>query len=118
MNGLNYTKNIKRRIFLKAIHIKNLDFDTYLKLKYEAEKDGISLNKYMHNLIHEHIERKNDLEMENHFKTRIAKHEELLILSSENILQMNLKLSELIQCIYEIFENKNEGEEIIEEEKL
>jgi len=99
MKGLNFMS-----VEVKEIKIRNLNLDTYLELKKEAEYTNESINTIIKKIIEESIESRKLDNISSELADRLNIQEQALETMCQNILEVNYKLAILISLMNSVFE--------------
>ncbi|AAO05084.1 hypothetical protein D9V14_08560 [Staphylococcus epidermidis] len=99
MKGLNFMS-----VEVKEIKIRNLNLDTYLELKKEAEYTNLSINTIIKKIIEESIESRKLDNISSELADRLNIQEQALETMCQNILEVNYKLAILISLMNSVFE--------------
>ena len=86
------------------IKIRNLNLDTYLELKKEAEYTNLSINTIIKKIIEESIESRKLDNISSELADRLNIQEQALETMCQNILEVNYKLAILISLMNSVFE--------------
>ncbi|MDU0318092.1 hypothetical protein, partial [Staphylococcus epidermidis] len=78
---------------VKEIKIRNLNLDTYLELKKEAEYTNLSINTIIKKIIEESIESRKLDNISSELADRLNIQEQALETMCQNILEVNYKLA-------------------------
>lgn len=89
---------------VKEIKIRNLNLDTYLELKKEAEYTNLSINTIIKKIIEESIESRKLDNISSELADRLNIQEQALESMCQNILEVNYKLAILISLMNSVFE--------------
>ena len=89
---------------VKEIKIRNLNLDTYLELKKEAEYPNLSINTIIKKIIEESIESRKLDNISSELADRLNIQEQALETMCQNILEVNYKLAILISLMNSVFE--------------
>lgn len=89
---------------VKEIKIRNLNLDTYLELKKEAEFTNLSINTIIKKIIEESIESRKLDNISSELADRLNIQEQALETMCQNILEVNYKLAILISLMNSVFE--------------
>ena len=89
---------------VKEIKIRNLNLDTYLELKKEAEYTNLSINTIIKKIIEESIESRKIDNISSELADRLNIQEQALETMCQNILEVNYKLAILISLMNSVFE--------------
>jgi len=89
---------------VKEIKIRNLNLDTYLELKKEAEYTNLSINTIIKKIIEESIESRKLDNISSELADRLNIQEQALETMCQNILEVNYKLAILISLMNSVFE--------------
>ena len=89
---------------VKEIKIRNLNLDTYLELKKEAEYTNLSINTIIKIIIEESIESRKLDNISSELADRLNIQEQALETMCQNILEVNYKLAILISLMNSVFE--------------
>lgn len=89
---------------VKEIKIRNLNLDTYLELKKEAEYTNLSINTIIKKVIEESIESRKLDNISSELADRLNIQEQALETMCQNILEVNYKLAILISLMNSVFE--------------
>ncbi|MBE7345616.1 hypothetical protein H3997_03925 [Staphylococcus epidermidis] len=89
---------------VKEIKIRNLNLDTYLELKKEAEYTNESINTIIKKIIEESIESRKLDNISSELADRLNIQEQALETMCQNILEVNYKLAILISLMNSVFE--------------
>lgn len=84
---------------VKEIKIRNLNLDTYLELKKEAEYTNLSINTIIKKIIEESIESRKLDNISSELADRLNIQEQALETMCQNILEVNYKLAILISLM-------------------
>ena len=88
---------------VKEIKIRNLNLDTYLELKKEAEYTNLSINTIIKKIIEESIESRKLDNISSELADRLNIQEQALETMCQNILEVNYKLAILISLMNSVF---------------
>ena len=89
---------------VKEIKIRNLNLDTYIELKKEAEYTNESINTIIKKIIEESIESRKLDNISSELADRLNIQEQALETMCQNILEVNYKLAILISLMNSVFE--------------
>lgn len=89
---------------VKEIKIRNLNLDTYLELKKEAEYTNLSINTIIKKIIEESIESRKLDNISSELADKLNIQEQALETMCQNILEVNYKLAILISLMNSVFE--------------
>ena len=92
---------------VKEIKIRNLNLDTYLELKKEAEYTNLSINTIIKKIIEESIESRKLDNISSELADRLNIQEQALETMCQNILEVNYKLAILISLMNSVLDRKS-----------